>query len=383
MSWRAPLRVRRKQVAKPTGSSSRLLGGLINRIFQRTSPKVALAVAAAVTLTVVGVGVDGGPAEASAMDLPGSPEIPIDPPPIYIPELGNLPIGPTPLGAKGAKRPVPTPQACTKKIKPEEANAAVNAAKEGDRICIIGGSTQPMQVIRSGPRQPRITLIGDGSPIKGIIVVVDNIVVENFNSIDAKAPGVLIKGHDITLRNTVIDNPRDADNDGLRFFGSRLLIANNTISNARNIDGAHADCMQTYSKDADPSGPVVIKNDPSYHVVIDNNRCEGIDNQCLIAEGPHDGEGSGMGHSHDIVFSRNLCDAAGLAYQAVMLEDIQRMTIAFNEIQGNLRKAFAFDIGSTEGKVVGNRLDPRLPCHVGMDDSSRPGYIGPEPACAP
>ncbi|GAA5174488.1 hypothetical protein GCM10023321_78430 [Pseudonocardia eucalypti] len=321
---------------------------------------------------------------ASAVEVPGGPEIPIEVPPIYVPELGSLPLGPTPLGAKGAHRPVPAPSGCGVRVKPEDAGAAVNAAKQGDRICVVGGSERRMDVFRTeGRAQPNVTLTGDGSPIKGIMVVGDNIVVENFDSIDATAPGVLVKGNDITLRNMVIDNPRDADNDGIRFFGSRIRILNNTITNVRNTGGAHADCMQTYTKDGDPKPPVVITDTPSDHVLIDSNRCERIDNQCLIAEGPNDGEGSGNGHSHDIIFSRNLCDAAGLAYQAVMLEDIQRVTIAFNDIQGPIRKAFAFDIGSTEGKVVGNRLDPRIPCHVGMDQSSRPGYVGPEPTCEP
>ncbi|WP_185063246.1 right-handed parallel beta-helix repeat-containing protein [Pseudonocardia eucalypti] len=354
--------------------------GSINRVLRRTSAKAALAVAGAVALTAAGLGMGA----ASAVDLPGGPEIPIDVPPIYIPELGNLPIGPTPLGAKGAHRPVPAPTGCAKKVKPAEADAAVNAARAGDRICVIGGASERMLIIRAPEKpQPQINLVGDGSAIKGIFVVASNVVIENFNSIDAEAPGVLIKGHNMTLRNMVIDNPKDADNDGIRFFGSRLRILNNTITNVRNTDGAHADCMQTYSKDGDPKPPVVIYNDPSWDVLIDSNRCEGIDNQCLIAEGPNDGEGSGQGHSRDIIFSRNLCDATGLAYQTVMLEDIQRMTIAFNDIKGPIRKAFAFDIGSTEGKVVGNRLDPRIPCHVGMDESSKPGYLGPAPTCEP
>ncbi|MBB6374009.1 hypothetical protein BKA01_001231 [Pseudonocardia eucalypti] len=346
---------------------------MLKTLFRRTAGKVALAVTAAITLTVLGVGLDGRSDQAFA-DLP----IDVDPNiPIIIPELGDLPLGPTPIGAKGAHRPVPKQRGCTRKITPAEADAAVKAAKSGDKLCVVGGSTTPIDVVRpsAGP-SPLITLTGDGSPIKGVYIDVDNIVVENFNSIDAEAPGFVIEGKNITMRNNVIDNPKEGDNDGLRFFGSHLRILNNTIKNARNTDDAHADCMQTYSDDSPPSD----------HVVIDNNRCEGIDNQCLIIEGPNDGEGDGVGHTEHIIFSRNYCEATGGeigAYQAVMLEDVQHMTIALNDIRGPIRKAFAFDIGSTHGRVLANRIDPRIPCKVGMDETSKPGYIGPRPTCAP
>jgi hypothetical protein len=91
----------------------------------------------------------------------------------------------------------------------------------------------------------------------------------------------------ITLRNTVINGPRRDGGDGIRFWGDNITISHNTITGTRNRGGAHADRMQTYATDAD--------NPASQDVVIDSNRCEMIDNNCLIVEGPNSGAGDGSG----------------------------------------------------------------------------------------
>jgi len=33
--------------------------------------------------------------------------------------------------------------------------------------------------------------------------------------------------------------------DGIRFFGTNLKILHNTVSDVKNLNGAHADCLQT------------------------------------------------------------------------------------------------------------------------------------------
>jgi len=68
-------------------------------------------------------------------------------------------------------------------------------------------------------------------------------------------------------------------------------------------------------------------------VLIDGNRCEQIDNQCLIVEGPFSsaGDGSGIGRSSDITFSNNYCDAH--ASQAVWMDDVRNATLKNKDVQ--------------------------------------------------
>ncbi len=129
--------------------------------------------------------------------------------------------------------------------------------------------------------------------------------------------------------------------------------------------------MQTFASDTPTSRDVLI----------DGNRCERIDNQCLIAEGPNDGEGDGRGTTSHITFVNNYCEAH--ASQAVMIEDVQNVVVRNNQIAGTVGKAFAFDIGSTGAIVSGNRMLARVGYEVGMDDSSRAGYQGPPPGGGP
>jgi hypothetical protein len=180
---------------------------------------------------------------------------------------------------------------------------------------------------------------------------------------------VELLGNHLTLRNVAVTEPQGDDGDGVRFFGSDITIAHNTISGTSNADGAHADCMQTFATDE--------KHPASQHVVIDSNRCEDIDNQCLIAEGPNSsaGDGSGEGESRDITFSNNYCEAR--ADQAVYVDDVRDVVISGNQVVGKMVKAFAFANGSTNAVVENNRLG-QVRFEVGMDSSSEDGYRGPD-----
>jgi hypothetical protein len=126
--------------------------------------------------------------------------------------------------------------------------------------------------------------------------------------------------------------------------------------------------MQTFATDSD--------SPPSRNVLIDGNRCERIDNQCLIAEGPESvaGDGAGWGYSGDITFSYNFCDVH--ASQATEIDDVQRVRVIGNNITGTPDKAFSFQNNATDAVVAANTLAKQIKYQVGMDASSRSGYLG-------
>jgi hypothetical protein len=274
----------------------------------------------------------------------------------------------------GAVRPVREPTACSSWVEARAVNDAVAKAKAGDRICVRGKVARRMTIERSGEPGKPIQVLGTGdTSVGGIRIKANHVVVDGFLVPDASAPGILMQGEGITVRNNVVQRPTGDDHDGLRFFGSDLRILHNTISDVRNKAGAHADCMQTYATNTPPSKDVLIHS----------NRCEKIDNQCLIAEGPNSraGDGSGKGRSSNITFTHNYCESG--ASQAVMIDNVQDVTVTFNEILGKNDKAFAFDNKSTGAKVGENRVAKGIPYEVGMDDSSKSGYRGPKVGGAP
>lgn len=242
----------------------------------------------------------------------------------------------------------------------------VNSAKAGDTVCFSGSSLagSPLNITTSGTDGAPITIAGDGkTPVKGIRVNANNVVVQGFSVIGAAAPGVQLKGGNLTLQSTKIDHPTGGDYDGIRYFGDGIKILHNHILNITNTGGAHADCMQTYA----------TTTPTSHSVLISGNRCEKIDNQCLIAQGPHSkaGDGSGKGESSGLTFSNNYCDAH--ASQAVHIDDVQNVTLMSNDIQGKVQKAFNFINKSTGVKVGCNKLGPGVGNEVMIDKSSKPG----------
>jgi hypothetical protein len=244
---------------------------------------------------------------------------------------------------------------------------ALSSVSPGQKICAVGdmGGTR-LTISRSGTPTNPITVVGRRTKVKGITVKGSNVVVSGFDAVGAKAPGIELTGRNITVRDNTVKHPTGGDYDGLRFFGTNLKILNNTITDiSPDGSGAHADCMQTFASDTPAS----------QNVLISGNRCLRIDNQCLIAEGPNDGEGDGRGHTDHITFVGNVCQAN--ASQALMIEDVQHMVVENNSISGSVEKAFAFDIGSTGATVSGNKIAKGIGYQVGMDSSSRGGYSGP------
>jgi polygalacturonase len=196
------------------------------------------------------------------------------------------------------------------------------------------------------------------------------VIVEGYAVDTPEAPGIEITGDDITVRNNTVTRPHGGG-DGLRFFGDELRILGNTIRGTSNRYG-HADCMQTFADDTPPSR----------RMLIEGNRCEGIDNMCLMAEGPNDGEGDGHGHSHDFTIRNNYCETLQ-ASQTLMFEDIQNATITGNTFAAAPDHAIGLALASTGAHVGGSEVSPRIRYEVGIDESSRPGYEGPEAGGAP
>lgn len=233
-------------------------------------------------------------------------------------------------------------------------------------------SSGRLMIDKGGTADKPLVYDGHGQSVNGITVEADNVVVQNYKVDKPSAPGVEVTGNNITVQKITVTDPQGGDGDGLRFFGNDLKIIGNTISGTHNTDDRHADCMQTFADDSPPS----------QRVLIEGNRCEQIDNMCLMAEGPNDGEGDGHGHSSDFTFRNNYCETLD-ASQALMIEDIQHLSVTGNTFAAAPEKAIGLAIHSTDAHIGSNTVSQDIPCYVGIDDSSRPGYQGPKPECAP
>jgi hypothetical protein len=283
---------------------------------------------------------------------------------------------PAASGAAGVGTPAAQNNCARKATDSSSLEQALNGASAGDTICVSGDLSGDRVIIaKGGSARAPITVLGDGRTVtKGITVEASNVIVDGFVAEEPEAPGVSLKGDNLTLRNTAVNSPKEGDGDGIRFWGTNIKILHNTVTDTSNDTGAHADCMQTYATDEDSPA--------SQDVLIDSNRCEKIDNNCLIAEGPNSsaGDGSGEGEMKNITFSNNFCD--NQASQAVLADDVRNMVITGNQIVGHINHAFAFQNQSTSGVVTGNQVGS-VKYEVGMDSSSENGYNGPEAGGAP
>lgn len=261
--------------------------------------------------------------------------------------------------------------------------AALSASRSGNtptRICVTGSLADTrLSVTTSGASvDAPVMVIGNGqTPVKGITVKANNVLVTGFQVIGAKAPGIEITGNNIGIFNNTVKHPVGGDYDGVRFFGSHLSIVNNTITDiSPDGSGAHADCMQTFTSGGGP---------PSNDVLISGNRCDNIDNQCLMVEGPGDigdgGDSKDTGRvSANWLYSDNSCTFN--ASQALMIEAVQKVKIENNAFAGKADKAIGLDIKSTGAAVSANKLTG-IKAAVGMSADSKPGYQGPQPQGGP
>jgi Right handed beta helix region len=329
--------------------------GLVgDRAWQRSALGCAFAAVALVAALVAACGQGGGAGGSGA----------------------NL-MAPEPSGGPGMGQ-AEAQTGCTARAgDPDGMRRVVTSASPGDRICLTGdmGSTR-LNVERSGTADRPITILGGGNATTaGITVEANHIVIDGVIAREPRAPGMSLKGNNLTIKNSASLSPREGDGDGIRFWGNDIKILHNTIRDTRGTDERHADCMQTYATDED--------HPASQNVLIDSNRCEMIDNICMIAEGPDSeaGDGSGDGRSTNFVFSNNHCDNG--AGQALFVDDVSNIQVINNNIVGKVNKAFAFQNKSTGVTVQGNRIAPGIRYEVAIDDSSRPGYQGPKPGGTP
>ncbi len=178
---------------------------------------------------------------------------------------------------------------------------------------VRGAADRRLVITEGGTAQQPAVYDGKGRSVDGITVEADHVVVRGYTLQSPTAPGIEVTGNDITVRDNTITSPHGGDGDGLRFFGDNLKILHNTVKGTRNTGDRHADCMQTFASDTPPS----------QNVLIEGNRCTDIDNMCLMAEGPHDGEGDGHGHTFGFTIRDNYCETLE-ASQTLMFEDVQR-----------------------------------------------------------
>lgn len=301
------------------------------------------------------------------------------PAPVIRPPTAPNPVAGTAPDGRGAIRPLAAPTGCRETVSDSTAlSTTVINAQPGDVICVQGSIPDTRLVIKtSGTAQAPIKILGDGqSSVHGITVNADYIDISGINALNPDAPGISLSGHNITLENSTSISPRGDDGDALRFWGTNITIRHNTFRDTKNLNGAHADCMQTFAGDP-------YNSPASQHVLIDSNRCEDIDNTCMIMEGPHSlsGDGSGVGATTDITFTNNYCQ--NHAAEALQIDDVQNLTITNNDIAGTNDHAFALQNFSTGARVSGNTLSPTIKFEVGMDASSAPGYQGPPPGGNP
>lgn len=289
-----------------------------------------------------------------------------------------------PHNGPGALSPGPLPPDCTARVGDAAGlRRALGVAQPGDSVCVQGdlGPTR-LAVQRSGTPDRPIQILGDGSTVvAGITINADYVVVRGFKVLRAHAPGVWMKGTGITLEDNLVRHPTGDDSDGIRFFGRNLQILHNTITDISPDDSdAHADCIQSFATGPTSTTP---NTGASRHVLIDGNRCQHIDNQCLIVEGPFSsaGDGSRAGLTSDIRFTNNYCE--GHAAQGIWLDDVRDPVIENNQFVGLMIKAIGMVNNSIGGRVGGNIVAPTLDNEISMDTSSALGYQGPPPDGSP
>ncbi|NMI00277.1 right-handed parallel beta-helix repeat-containing protein [Pseudonocardia acidicola] len=296
------------------------------------------------------------------------------------------------------------------------AQAALDAALPGEKLCLTGGqlSTAELTITRSGRPDAPVQVVSDGAVIRGITVRADNVVISGLatnagsgitltgtgltargnavanatddgilckactdsliesNMVDrADGTGIRIQGDRVTVRaNTVSGSVRirSRDADGMRFFGTDLVFADNTIRDIKQIgypqgQEPHTDCFQTF----DDSSP------RTYNVTISGNRCTNVDAQCLIGTVSNRNYVGAPPGALAIRFVNNVCNTGGA--QSVYLESYPDVEIRSNAFTGGqlLRAVLAVN-GSTRVTVAGNTVASGIP-PVEVDDESRAGFV--------
>jgi hypothetical protein len=319
-------------------------------------------------------------------------------------------------------RPLPAPGLlevqghCTETAaRAEDATRLLVNAEAGHTICVTGDSLRDTDLAlhASGTAARPISVVADGTLVHSVTVTGDNIVVEGFTVeggagivlagnglvarhnvvrdatddgiscsrpcsnaeisdntvVRADGSGIDVEGQRILVRANLISDSKkihSADADGIRFFGSDIVIEGNWIADITDAgyvrDAPHTDCFQTF----DNSGQ------PTVRVTISGNICRNVDHQCLIATAEEAGRAELIGRSRDITFTGNMCDVNGS--QAVLVRWVPHVRVVSNYLIGpNLDRAAIFLDGSTDAEYVNNTVPTGvLPYEI--DENSRPGF---------
>jgi hypothetical protein len=172
------------------------------------------------------------------------------------------PTGPTATApdGRGAIRPMAVlvqPAGCTSTVGDSDAmKQALAAARPGNTICVLGNlGDARLSIKNSGTAKAPIRVVGDGKTVvKGITVAASFVDINGINAINPHAPGISLAGNNITLENSTSISPHGDDADGIRFWGSNIVIRHNTVQHTTNAHKAHADCMQTFATDEESPG---------------------------------------------------------------------------------------------------------------------------------
>lgn len=302
----------------------------------------------------------------------------------------------------------------------DNARAALDRAGPGDVVCLRGNdlADADLTLTRSGTPQAPVTVVGDRTAVRSLRVEADHATVQGLatvpggagidlagsglvvrgndvrgavedgiscltcvsseivgNTVDGTdGTGILVEGSDLRVRDNTVRGSvrRKADDaDGIRFFGDRLTLTGNDISDITHDgyvgDPPHTDCFQTF----DNSSP------PTVDATITDNTCRNVDDQCLIATAEESGKVGAIGRSHGILFARNRCEVGGS--QAVLVQWITDVHILDNVLAGPAldRGAYLGD-GSVRGRFFGNTVAPGVrPLQV--EDSARAGLATDRP----
>lgn len=324
------------------------------------------------------------------------------------------PAPPPGVAAKPVAPPPPPPECADPVTTPAEATEALESAQPGVTICFGGNELLATDLLltRSGTAEKPITLYGNQTTVRSVTVQAGHVAVDTFTT--RYGQGIVLEGDGLTARdNTVFDAVENGiscevctgatlenntvrradgsgiiaegdrnsllgndisesvmrqenDADGIRFFGTGLRIAGNTvhdISDDGYPDPPHTDCFQTY----DNGRP------PTVDVSIVDNMCTDVDHQCLIATAEESGIGGVVGRSRKIQFHQNRCEVEGS--QALLIRWFPELDVRGNEIGGpHLERGISVLDGSINAAVFHNRFLGGAPFFE-VDDSSRPGFL--------
>lgn len=301
---------------------------------------------------------------------------------------------------------------------------AVDQAQPGDVVCVFsaGPARERVMVTRSGtPNAPiRIRAVGEIQSA-GFVVEADHVAIEGFSITnrgvgddEGRGMGIYLAGTGLQIRNNrVTDTDGDGigcehnpprctdvvidsntvrgangtgiivlgrrilvenndvagsvmgdgvDADGIRFFGSEIIIRGNYIHDIYDRgyppdEGPHTDCFQTFDDD----------KPPTVSVTIENNVCHNVDHQCLIAEGVTQQQSS------SIIFRNNICNNNGS--QAIFVREFPEVTITNNLFLDSMVYHGIFLESGSTGVVIGNNVFVGKYRPYIADAASLPGLV--------